>query len=92
MVTFRRQGKKVAPHTHVDTDHVGCLKTRKSTSGGITRLGKHTIRTWSLTQYVVALSSGEAEYCGMVKGCFIFIGDTIVVRRFGYTDRHTHVH
>ena len=74
VVVFRRQGKKVALHTHVDTDHAGCLKSRKSTSGGVLKLGKHTIRTWSLTQVVIALSSGEAEYYGMVKGASFSLG------------------
>ena len=31
-------------------------------------LGEHLIKTWSVTQPVIALSSGEAEYCGMVRG------------------------
>ena len=30
--------------------------------------GNHNIKTWSSTQQVIALSSGEAEYYGMVKG------------------------
>ena len=51
----------------VDTDYAGCRKTRKSTSGGIIRLGSHVVKTWSTTQSVIALSSGEAEYYGMVK-------------------------
>jgi hypothetical protein len=52
----------------VDTDFAGCKKTRRSTSGGIVTLGGHVIKTWSATQAVVALSSGEAEYYGIVKG------------------------
>ena len=31
-------------------------------------IGKHMIKSWSSTQNVVALSSGEAEYYGLVKG------------------------
>ena len=31
-------------------------------------LGTHVIKSWSTNQAVVALSSGEAEYYGMVKG------------------------
>ena len=31
-------------------------------------MGRHTIKTWSTTQSVTALSSGEAEYYGIVKG------------------------
>ena len=33
----------------VDTDHAGCLKTRKSTSGGCVVLGAHLLKTWSST-------------------------------------------
>ena len=41
--------------TWVDTDYAGCRKTRKSTSGGIIRLGSHVIKTWSTTK-AIALS------------------------------------
>ena len=51
-----------------DSDHAGCTKTRKSTSGGLALLGSHLIKSWSSTQDIVALSSGEAEYYGIVKG------------------------
>ena len=46
----------------VDTDHAGCKRTRKSTNGGALRHGMHTLKTWSSTQSIVALSSGESEY------------------------------
>ena len=36
--------------------------------------GKHCIRSWSSTQRVVALSSGEAEYYAMLKGCSVALG------------------
>ena len=33
-------------------------------------IGNHCVRSWSTTQSIVALSSGEAEYYGLVKaGC-----------------------
>ena len=51
-----------------DTDYAGCRETRKSTSGGIIMLGSHVVRNCSSTQKVIALSSGEAEYYGMVRG------------------------
>ena len=31
-------------------------------------MGKHLVKSWSTTQTVVALSSGEAEYYGVAKG------------------------
>ena len=49
-----------------DTDHAGCLETR-STSGGVLMLNKHTVKTWSVAQDMLALSSGEAEYYGLVR-------------------------
>ena len=36
--------------------------------------GSHVIKSWSKTQTVVALSSGEAEYYGIVKGAGTAIG------------------
>ena len=36
--------------------------------------GNHCLRTWSTTQSVVALSSGEAELYGIVKGASMSIG------------------
>lgn len=50
-----------------DTDWSGCPRTRRSTSGGRVMIGKHCIRTWSSTQPSVTLSSGEAEFYGLVK-------------------------
>ena len=66
-----------------DTDYAGCKKTRKSTSGGVVKWGKHTIKTWSSTQSVIALSSGEAEYYGMVKGASVGLGIQAVLKDFG---------
>ena len=54
--------------TYVDTIFAGCLKTRKSTSGGMIMHGSNVIKHWSSTQYVIALPSGDAEHDGLVKG------------------------
>ena len=37
-------------------------------------IGGHTVKGWSSTQSVIALSSGEAEYYGMVRGASSGIG------------------
>ena len=58
----------------MDTNFAGCLRTRKSTSGGVITIGDHVIKTWSTIQSVIALSSGEAEYHGMVRGASIGLG------------------
>ena len=66
-----------------DTDHAGCLSTRKSTSGGIIMLGSHCIKTWSVNQQVIAMSSGEAEYYGMVKGASNALGIAGMLKDIG---------
>ena len=59
---------------YTDTDRAGCAHTRKSTSGGCLMLGQHLIKAWSATQASIALSSGEAEYCGVVRGTGVAFG------------------
>ena len=75
-LTQKYQKQNAMPYLDVwvDTDFAGCIKTRKSTSGGVITIGSHVIKTWSSTQTVIALSSGEAEYYGMVKGASIALG------------------
>ena len=67
----------------IDTDFSGCLKSRKSTSAGIIQLGKHLIKSWSNNQAVIALSSGEAEYYGMVKGGSMGLGSKAILEDVG---------
>ena len=55
-------------HVYADSDWAGDVQTRKSTSGGILMLGNHCIKTWSVTQDPLALSSCEAEYYAVVDG------------------------
>ena len=57
-----------------DTDWAGCPKTRKSTSGGVLLLGSHILKTYSSTQPTISLSSGEAEFYGVVKGSGAALG------------------
>ena len=54
---------------YVDSDWAGCATTRRSTNGGALMWNGTCLKTWSTTQTVVALSSGEAEYYAAVKGC-----------------------
>ena len=44
--------------------------------------GSHLVKSWSSTQSVVALSSGEAEYYGMVKGASVELGLQSVLKDF----------
>ena len=45
-----------------DTDWAGCMKTRKSTARGVMIFGMHTMEKWTITNDLIALFSGEAEY------------------------------
>ena len=71
----------------VDTDYAGCRKTRKSTSGGVALIGTHLIKSWSTTQAVIALSSGEAEFYGIVKGASVGKGLRSVLADLGIDSR-----
>ena len=66
-----------------DTDWAGCARTRKSTSGGCAMVGSHPIKAWSSTQASVALSSGEAEYYGLVRGVGIGLGIKALYKDIG---------
>jgi hypothetical protein len=68
MITnFKRQEEHNGIVGWSDSDWAGCAETRKSTSGGLLCLGKHTVKCWSVIQSVLALSSGEAEFYALVK-------------------------
>ena len=46
-------------------------------------LGSHMVKSWSSAQANVALSSGEVEYYGLVKGSSIAIGIRSMLKEFG---------
>ncbi len=58
----------------VDSDWAGCRETRKSTNGGSMIVSGACLKTWSSTQAVLALSSGEAEYYAALKGASLALG------------------
>ncbi len=57
-----------------DSDWAGDIESWKSISGGLLFYGTSVIGHWSKTQSNVALSSGEAELNGSVKGISELIG------------------
>ncbi len=65
---FPEEGEIDKITIHTDTDWAGCKRTRRSTSGGCITVGGCLVKSWSTTQSLVALSSGEAELYGIVKG------------------------
>ena len=60
--------------TYSDSDWAGCKRTARSTSGGIVLRGEHHIKSWSVTQKRVTLSSAEAELGALVKAAVETIG------------------
>ena len=69
--------------TYVDADWAGCLKTRRSTSGGVATFAGACIKTWSSTQGTVAMSSGESELYAVVKGAAESIGIQSLLKDLG---------
>lgn len=74
MWRFEWQERQDVVEVVTDSDWAGCRKSRRSTSGGVVRIGSHVVKTWSRTQKAVALSSGEAEVIALVKGVSEGIG------------------
>ncbi|GJZ94280.1 retrovirus-related pol polyprotein from transposon TNT 1-94 [Tanacetum coccineum] len=53
-----------------DSDHAGCLDSRKSTSGGIQFIGGDKLVSWSSKkQDCTSMSSAEAEYVSLFACC-----------------------
>ncbi|GJU58453.1 retrotransposon protein, putative, ty1-copia subclass [Tanacetum coccineum] len=52
-----------------DADHVGCIDTRKSTSGGIQFLGDKLVSWMSKKHDCTAMSSAETEYVALSASC-----------------------
>ncbi|GKG32764.1 retrovirus-related pol polyprotein from transposon TNT 1-94, partial [Tanacetum coccineum] len=55
--------------TFSDTNHAGCIDTRKITSGGIQFLGDKLVSWMSKKQNCIAMSSAEAEYVALSASC-----------------------
>ena len=47
--------------------------------------GKHCLKHWSSTQSSVTLSSGEAEFHGLVKGAAVALGQQALFEDLGLT-------
>jgi len=55
--------------------------------GGLVTLGSHAVKSWSSTQAVVALSSGEADYYGLVKVGTMALGIRSMLQDMGIDGR-----
>ena len=66
-----------------DSSWVGCHDTRKSTSVACFMHGSHLVKAYSRTQSNVALSSGEAEFYGLVSTASVALGLVAMSEDFG---------
>ena len=69
---------------YVDSDWAGCQRTRRSTTGGVMKVGRHVVRTWSATQPTAATSSGEAELIAMAEGASRGLGLRTMMMELGF--------
>ena len=67
VIMYPQQKDTCCINGYGDNDFAGEFETRKSTSGGMTCLGDHLVKSWSSTQSVIALSTGEAELYALNK-------------------------
>ena len=71
---FRPQRMYDKIRVFCDSDHAGCVVSRKSTTGLVTMVGSHSLKHSSTLQSTVSLSSGESEYYAIVKAASMAIG------------------
>ena len=81
--TFARQGPVSFLDLWSDADHAGCVRTRRSTSCSGLMMGGHLLRFSATTQTVLALSTGESEFYGLVKGGSIVLGAVEMAKDLG---------
>ena len=81
---FRWQKRITRIESWCDTDHAGCIWTRKSVSGCALMLGNSTVCTYCEGQAVIALSSGEAECYGLVTATSQMLGLQSILLDWGW--------
>ena len=85
IIKYKWQPHSDMINSFTDSDWAGDRIGRKSTSGGLIQLGCHCIKSWSSTQTVIALSSGEAELYSIVKGASQSLGVQSMLKDSGYS-------
>ena len=65
---FDLQNEQLVVDAFSDANWAGCRHSRKSTSGGVLKIGMHPIKSWAKTQATIAKSSAESELYGIVRG------------------------
>ena len=81
---YKWQGGQSVLKVDSDADWAGCRESRKSITGGCIQIGEHTIKGWSKTQSLVALSSGESELYAALKAAAEGLGTMSVLSDLGW--------
>ncbi len=68
VMNFGWQDALTAFVVFTDTDWAGCVRARKSTSGGVALRGTRVLRAWCSRQAIVSLSSAEAQLISLARG------------------------
>lgn len=84
---YKYQEEPGANDAYSETEWAGCRRTRRSTTGGLIRIGGHLLKTWCKTQATVALSSAEAELYGIERASAEALGTASMFKDFGRTER-----
>ena len=66
-----------------DTNHAGCLRTRRSTTCSVMKYGSHTIKFSVTTQTPIGTSSGESEWYGTTKTVSLLMGGVSMAQDLG---------
>ena len=83
VIHFTKQQMPSHIDVFTDSDHAGCLRTRKSTTGLTVMIGGHCGKTSATTRSTIALSSPKSEYYGMVNGSSVGLGMQALTKDFG---------
>ena len=83
VIKYGKQEQVHAINCYGDSDFAGEVETRKSTSGGLMMLGDHPVKSWSSTQTVIALSTGEAELYAINKAAASGLGAQSILSDLG---------
>ena len=86
LIPFQRGSREL--RTFCDTDHAGCVRSRKSTTGSVILLGRAKLRSFCRGQSLIALSSGEAEFYGLVSAASESLGEQSILKDWGV---HVHI-
>ena len=84
VTVFRPQQAFNKLRCYVDSDHAGCLITRRSTTGLVLMAGRHCIKASSNLQSTISLSSGESEFYAIVKGTALVLSMAALLAEWDY--------